>query len=296
MTSTIKSYSVGNGDMFYINHGSDNFTIIDCHLNDDRSTEILDEVAPLCACKGITRFISTHPDEDHIQGLVELDDRIGILNFYCVENHTIKEDESESFKRYKNLRDSSKASYLFKGCSRYWMNKTKEGRGSSGINILWPDRANEHFKDALRDAGNGNSPNNISPILKYSLTGGVTALWMGDLETPFMEAIEDAIQLPKVDVLFAPHHGRKSGRVPRKMLKDLSPRVIVIGEAPSEDLTYYQDYKTITQNSAGDILFENHAGKVRIFTTSRDYRVDFLHDEGFPSLDGYYYLGTLYLS
>ena len=28
--SIVKSFSVGNGDMFYINHGSDNFTIIDC--------------------------------------------------------------------------------------------------------------------------------------------------------------------------------------------------------------------------------------------------------------------------
>jgi len=27
--STIKSFAVGNGDMFYIDHGSDNFTMID---------------------------------------------------------------------------------------------------------------------------------------------------------------------------------------------------------------------------------------------------------------------------
>lgn len=33
--SVIKSFSVGNGDLFYINHGSDNFTIIDCCYRDD---------------------------------------------------------------------------------------------------------------------------------------------------------------------------------------------------------------------------------------------------------------------
>ena len=33
--STIKSFSVGYGDMFFINHGSDNFTIIDCYLDDE---------------------------------------------------------------------------------------------------------------------------------------------------------------------------------------------------------------------------------------------------------------------
>lgn len=33
--SIIKSFSVGNGDMFYIDHNSENFTIIDCNLIDD---------------------------------------------------------------------------------------------------------------------------------------------------------------------------------------------------------------------------------------------------------------------
>ena len=32
--SIIKSISVGNGDMFYIKHGSSNFTIIDCNMDD----------------------------------------------------------------------------------------------------------------------------------------------------------------------------------------------------------------------------------------------------------------------
>jgi hypothetical protein len=40
--SVIKSHSVGNGDMFYIDHNSDNFTIIDCCLRDDDDETILD--------------------------------------------------------------------------------------------------------------------------------------------------------------------------------------------------------------------------------------------------------------
>ena len=28
--SIIKSFSVGNGDMFYIEHNSDNFSVVDC--------------------------------------------------------------------------------------------------------------------------------------------------------------------------------------------------------------------------------------------------------------------------
>jgi hypothetical protein len=59
--SIIKSYSVGNGDMFYIEHNSDNFTIIDCCLSDGNKDAILAEIADLKGQKGITRFISTHP-------------------------------------------------------------------------------------------------------------------------------------------------------------------------------------------------------------------------------------------
>ena len=85
--SLVKSFSVGNGDMFYIQHGTDNFSIIDCSLPGDREDEIVDdEIATAKEDKGITRFISTHPDQDHLQGLVRLDDRFELLNFYVVNN------------------------------------------------------------------------------------------------------------------------------------------------------------------------------------------------------------------
>src|SRR5438477_9917780 len=130
--STIKSFAVGLGDMFYINHGSDNFTIIDCFLNEENTDIILGQIGPLSRAKGITRFISTHPDDDHIRGLEELDDEISISNFYVVKNSVTKEDDTESFKKYCELRDSDKAFYIFKGCKRRWMNQSDEGRQTSG--------------------------------------------------------------------------------------------------------------------------------------------------------------------
>ena len=291
--STIKSFSVGNGDTFYINHNSDNFTIIDCCLNDEVKEDILNEITDLYDEEGITRFISTHPDEDHIKGLTDLDEKINILNFYCVENKATKSDETDDFKKYCDLRDSDKAFYIYEGCSRLWMNQSNDERASSGISILWPDLDNEHFKKALQQANDGGSPNNISPIIKYSLDDGITSLWMGDLETEFMKSIEDDLNLPKTDILFAPHHGRDSGKVPESMLRKMSPKIIIIGEAPSQHLNYYGAYNTITQNSAGDIVFECLEGKVHIFT-SQQYSVNFLADEG-ESLNGFYYLGTLNL-
>ncbi len=291
--SIIKSFSVGDGDMFYIKHGSDNFTIIDCCLSDDNKEDIVDELKKESKNKGITRFISTHPDEDHIQQLDYLDDEMDLLNFYCVKNETTKSVETKGFKRYKTLHNSSKAYYIEKNCSRKWMNQSSDERGSSGINILWPDRTNKHFKTALQNAKDGKTPNNISCIIKYSLNGGVTAIWMGDLEKDFMENIKDKISLPKTNILFAPHHGRKSGKIPQEWIDAMDPDIIVMGEANSNDSDYasYPDHNKVRQNSAKDIIFECEDGKVHVYCSNENYTIDFLDDEGKSTYD--YYKGTL---
>lgn len=264
--SIIKSFSVGDGDTYYIKHGSSNFTVIDCNL-DERRDEIIDEIADESVDKDIFRFISTHPDEDHIHGLEFLDDRKGILNFYCVQNRATKDVQSPSFQRYCELRDSTKAYYLYKDCHRCWMNENDEemNYGSSGINILWPVTTNTYFQDELNQAAEGKSPNNISPIISYSLTDGVRALRMGDLESTFMSKIEDEVELTHIDILFAPHHGRQSGRPPQSWMDAMNPRLVVVGEANSDVLDYYQGYTHICQNSAGDMVFNCTDGRVDVY-------------------------------
>ena len=96
-------------------------------------------------------------------------------------------------------------------------------------------------------------------------------------------------------VLFAPHHGRKSGRVPKDWLEKIDPTIIVVGEAPSSELTYYDGWDTITQNSAGDIVFECLSGKTHVFVSESTYSVDFLtKEQGVGSRHGGYYIGTFY--
>lgn len=287
----IKSLSVGNGDMFYIKHVSDNFSIIDCCLTDENKKKIVSEIKKESYGKSIIRFISTHPDEDHIQGLDYLDDEMELLNFYCVKNEATKECVTPAFKRYCELRNSGKAFHIYKSCSRKWMNRGDDERGSAGIEILWPETSNVLYKEALEKAKNGESPNNISPIIKYSLNEGATIVWMGDLESTFMENISEELKLPPVDILFAPHHGRESGFVPKELLDTMDPKIVIIGEGPSEDLNYYRNYNTITQNSSGDIMFDCDSGKVHIYVSNKNYTSDFLDNEHMT--DYSHYIGTL---
>jgi hypothetical protein len=167
--------------------------------------------------------------------------------------------------------------------------------GRAGITILWPDTDNQHYNEALQQAKDGESPNNISPIIRYGVEDGVTLLWMGDLETDFMENILDEVSFPKVNILFAPHHGRKSGRIPDEWLEAMDPDIIIMGEAPSDNLDYagYDNYNKITQNSAGDIVFDCLEGKVDIYVSSDTYSVDFLANNYESNKFGCYYIGTL---
>lgn len=286
--SIVKSFAVGNGDMFYIQHNSDNFTIIDCNLKADTASEHIEELKSHSSSKEITRFISTHPDQDHFGGIELLDGQMPITNFYVVKNQATKSEETESFKYYCKLRDNpDKAYYIYKGCTRKWLNQSDELRGASGVNILWPDVNSPDFKDALKVSNEGGSPNNISTVVRYALEGGATVMWLGDLETEFMEKIADHITLEKTTIVFASHHGRESGKIPDSWLEKLDPQIIVIGEAPSRHLHYYTGYKTITQNRAGDITMELVDNKVHFYVSNVAYKRSDLKDEGANRFDNY---------
>lgn len=99
------------------------------------------------------------------------------------------------------------------------MNKSDENRSSSGISILWPELNNPFFIEALSACETGESYNNASAVIRYSLNNGASIMWLGDLETEFMENIANDIHLEKTTIVFAAHHGRKSGKIPDSWLK-----------------------------------------------------------------------------
>lgn len=288
----VRSFTVGAGDMFYIQHNTDNFTIIDCQLFGDHKEWLVEELEQASKSKSVIRFISTHPDEDHIQGIEYLDEQMPIRNFYVVENSATKAEETESFKHYRKLRDGNTAYYVEKGCKRKWMNLSDETRSMAGIDILWPNTSNQHFKAALQEAAAGTAFNNISLVARYAINDSASFMWIGDLETQFMEDIFEDITLPVTTVVFAPHHGRKSGKLPNKWLDKLQPKIIVIGEAESRHLHYYTGYNKITQTKAGDITFIPDGKKIHCYASYKTYGLrNWLDDEG--KADQEFYIGTL---
>lgn len=273
--SIVKSYSFPKGDirgdMFYIKHNSNNFTVIDCYLKDmpgefPRKELIVKEIIRESIDR-VCRFISTHPDNDHIAGIDYLDDNWKITNFYAVKNNRPNDENDSSLTRYKKLLNEHNFP-IERGLKHPWLNVGNEENGSCGISFHWPDLSNERFKQTLNLVSENKEINNICPIFTYQENSGATYMWMGDLEPDMQQEYYNKYSscIPEVDILFHPHHGRESGEVPNELLKALNPKLIIIGNAPSRYLSYGDSYSTITQNTSGDIRFENENNEVHIYT------------------------------
>ena len=126
----------------------------------------------------------------------------------------------------------------------------------------------------------------------FRSNNGIKAMWMGDIEHDFLDKIKDSVTWPEIDILFAPHHGRESGKVSSDVLEKLDPKIIVIGEAPSKDLDYYSKYNTITQNSAGDIIFEGNDSRTHVYVSNPNYSVSYLEDDNAYNSSLGHYIGS----
>lgn len=278
--SIVKSFSFPKGeirgDTYYIKHGSDSFTVIDCYLlansdfsENNRQKEIIDEIVNESKNR-IRRFISTHPDHDHIAGIEELFRRWPTENFYAVSNDIPSDEDDASLSKYIELKKNH--NYAIKeGISRKWLNDGDDEHGSSGINFRWPVLTNATFQNALAKVKKGEEVNNICPVFTYTIKDGARYMWMGDLLTKMQEEYYNACkkQIPKVDILFQPHHGRTTGAVPDDLLNAIDPQIIVIGNAPSKHIDYGDSRKTITQNTAGDLTFINEEDYIHIYSQNK---------------------------
>ena len=129
--SAVYSYSFMDGDirgdMFFIKHNNDSFTVIDCNLADGREEEILKRIDEESKGKTIKRFISTHPDKDHILGLEKLIAKINMpsSNFYAVKNGIPADKDNPSLTKYLELLNHSDSAFIKAGLKRDFLNSLK---------------------------------------------------------------------------------------------------------------------------------------------------------------------------
>ena len=232
---------------------------------------------------GIFRFILTHPDMDHMDGIKALFQAQAPANFWDTDNN--KEMDSsewrtspyneEDWNYYQYLRDSKPSSNpkrlaLLCGASGSYYNEDENGgSGGDGIKILAPTQ------QLIDDANESGNYNDCSYVLLYQ-TCGRRIIFGGDSHDDTWEHIlsthESAVSA--IDLLIAPHHGRDSDRS-YEFLDVFKPKLTFFGKAPSEHLAYdpwgRRGLPIVTNNQANCMVVDVSPGLMQLYATHENY-------------------------
>jgi beta-lactamase superfamily II metal-dependent hydrolase len=227
------------------------------------------------------RLIITHPDMDHLDGFDALMDNFNILNFWDAgirrKKPTFAEDgpyKAEDWDRYESAISGKEVglNVLVKRAGNRFqfanLGEDKRG-GGDGLYILAPDKA---LVDSANEEGD---VNDASYVLLYRSPGG-RILIPGDAHDETWDYVIEHYKsdVENCSVLFAPHHGRKSGR-DFKFLDVVKPKVTCFGCASSGHLAYNawssRELSVITNNQAGNIVLDCAGGEIRIYVENTKF-------------------------
>lgn len=228
----------------------------------------------------IFRYVQTHPDMDHMDGIAALFQEFQPMNLWDTDN--TKELPSscwggsqyseDDWKFYKTLRDTKPSQSpmrlaLFAGAHGKYFNRSEDGTsGGDGLYLLAPtqelvDEANEAAQDY----------NSCSYVILYR-TGGSRILFAGDTHDTTWDYIltNHATDVKDVDLLIAPHHGRSSGRS-YEFLDTVNPTLTFFGNARCEHLAYdawsYRGLSIVTNNQANCMIVDAGSTPMTLYVT-----------------------------
>jgi beta-lactamase superfamily II metal-dependent hydrolase len=294
---TVHFLNVGDGDCSIIMHPSGRSTMIDvCNGNAEsgKVVEAIDRpignfaqkkapIHPIDYAQGIGierlfRFVLTHPDMDHMDGLASLFRRLRPYNFWDTDNEKDTQFDrptrfsEKDWEWYKHLRRGAgcKRLVLHSGAAAPFFNRSEDRKnGGDGLYVLSPT------PELSATAKRSNDYNDASYVILYRSPAG-RVLFAGDSHDRTWEHILSThdTEVRDVDVLVAPHHGRHSGR-DFSFLATVNPGLTLFGNAPSEHLAYGAwnsrklDY--ITNNQAGTVVLDTNGTRVKAYVTNESF-------------------------
>jgi competence protein ComEC len=230
----------------------------------------------------VWRFIATHPDMDHLDGIKAFFDAFSPTCFWDTDNNCEKDFgdgrdggySEDDWKFYKKLRDEKPKTNpqrltLYAGDEGPFWSQDPNG-SPDGISILAPT------KELLATGNACDDYNDSSYVLLYQTKAGNRILFAGDSHDATWEHILDnhEAEVKNVDILIAPHHGRKSDR-DWEFLDVVNPSLTLFGNAPSEYLAYdawnNRGLPFITNNQAGSVILNAEVYPARVYVTCEAY-------------------------
>lgn len=254
--------------------------------------------------KEVWRFILTHPDMDHMDGIKNLFSSVKVQNFWDCGIRREQPDFSgtnkydvEDWNFYADLVNGNhKGTTVIKpraGDKNKFYNVGAENSEDKGdfIHIVAPS------KELIALANDDGDINDASYVIVYHSSAG-KIIFAGDSNDKTWEFILDNHENMVKDaaVLFAPHHGRDSDR-DCNFLDVVKPRITFFGCAPSEHLHYsaynYRNLLFFTNNQCGNVHIYPVDKKIQVFIENKKYAVDYTQANGYETYekDSYWFLG-----
>ena len=267
----------------------------------NKPTNPIDYLKGTIGKTSLFRFISTHPDMDHLDGFNRLATEISIGNFWDSGARKTKPDfegspyKEEDWDRYVKFRDAKEkgVTTISKLADARFMFANLNDDGNccgDGLYILAP---NQELVDTANETEDFND---CSYVILYRSTGGKVII-AGDAHDKTWEYIlenhEDDIKDCKF--LLAPHHGRKSGR-DYSFLDIMKPKLTLFGCAPSEHLAYsawkYRNLVYVTQNQCGNMVLQTSDGHLDVYIENEKFASKVKQDTHQNEI-GYFYIWKL---
>lgn len=265
------------------------------------------EYLNLFGIDSIFRFVVTHPDMDHIDGIKLFFETFSPANIWDTDN----EKEMGSFdgspyneddwKFYKSIRDGQNNNQtrltLFSGSKGKYYNENEDGSCcGNGLFILAPT------KETLNEAIENDDYNDCSYVLLYRPPNGAKVIIAGDSHDKTWEHILETWEneVKDCDVLLAPHHGRDSKRS-YEFLDVLKPKITFFGNAKSEHLAYQawtnRGLEKFTNNQGNCLIAKFNEGATQIRCTYKTFAEAYCkangYDTSYCSTTKTYYLKTI---
>jgi competence protein ComEC len=202
----------------------------------DKLTNPIDYFKARFAGRSIFRYVQSHPDMDHMAGLYRLwvEEKIEIVNFWDTK-HSIEKDEVAM--RTGEVNHDIKDWHTYQTLRKRATNPTVLSLtyGASG-DFYTPDgisvwAPSDHSQEKNPDC----NPNDISYLLHIRM-GECSIILGADATAETWEELYKRYKLPKINLLKASHHGRKSGyhmESVRAMNPDIT--VVSVGELKNKD-------------------------------------------------------------
>lgn len=234
--------------------------------------------------KNIFRFIVTHPDMDHLDGISDLFSEFPIMNTWDTNNNKELELKAfpnkynpEDWKFYKSIRDgkyTSTSRHTFTaGDSKLYFNE-------DNIKVLCPTPS--LVKQANAEGGDIHDLSYVLLFTSPKKNGGHwKIIFSGDSHDNSWDYILKTFkdEVTNIDILFAPHHGRDSNRN-YEFLKTLKPKVTLFGNANSKHLAYSCYQKTrITNNQAGYLVIDINEDRLLFLVKNKQFADNYRNKE-----------------